>query len=470
MRRRSLLLVILTLFLLTACNNQEEAATKEVDKQEIEETKEPKQNYESIELDVSREALRNLPGGTMMEHLPYEEDVQEFNGFHLPELSPEVESKLPDKLQELTESADDIDTIKKGLLSLLASPHYEKVIDQSENYKPQFQEPYLPDPTKSESQEKKEAPSKAIILLDASSSMLLQADGKMKMQIAKNAVKSFAQSIGQTSEVSLVVYGHKGSEADSDKEKSCSGIEEIYPMGEYKKESFQEAVNSFESKGWTPLAGAIQKATDMSEGYEGGTTVYIVSDGAETCGGDPVQASKTLAASNTNNAVNIIGFDVDAEAENQLKEVAEAGNGNYYKADNPQELENTIQYEWLPSFMDLAWAHTMAPDGWEIGDEYDNAEEFPHKLWYIGWRETLRIDEAIEVMSDNEWISEEQASQLEEWSDKRQKAIKELYYTLAEENRDKTDAKAAAIRDKIDKWVEKMRKLKEERGQTWFNE
>ena len=67
-------------------------------------------------------------------------------------------------------------------------------------------------------------------------------------------------------------------------------------MGKYSKQDFHAAVDSFESKGWTPLAGAIQKAADMSSGYLDGTTIYIVSDGAETCDGDPIQASKDLAA------------------------------------------------------------------------------------------------------------------------------------------------------------------------------
>lgn len=83
-------------------------------------------------------------------------------------------------------------------------------------------------------------------------------------------------------------------------------------MGNYSKQAFHDAVDSFESRGWTPLAGAIQKATEMSS-YQEGTTIYIVSDGAETCNGDPIQASKDLVSKNSNNTINIIGFDVDGE-------------------------------------------------------------------------------------------------------------------------------------------------------------
>src|SRR5690606_31401553 len=176
----------------------------------------------------------------------------------------------------------------------------------------------------------------------------------------------FANTVSNQSNVSLIVYGHKGSESDTDKELSCTSIEEIYPLGEYDKESFDNALSSFESKGWTPLAGAISKAEEMTRDMEGSITIYIVSDGVETCDGDPVKAAKTFADRGEANHVHIIGFQVDKEAEVQLKEVANAGNGDYYYAENAEDIHQTIEENWiLPSRIDLVWAHRMAPDPWE---------------------------------------------------------------------------------------------------------
>ncbi|WP_257029305.1 vWA domain-containing protein [Neobacillus driksii] len=237
--------------------------------------------------------------------------------------------------------------------------------------------------------------------------------------------------------------------------------------GKYSKQDFQTAVDSFESKGWTPLAGAIQKAAEMSSNYLEGTTIYIVSDGAETCDGDPIQASRHLAAKNSNNTVNIIGFDVDGNTEDQLKAVAEAGNGEYFKADSPEELSKTIQNEWLPSTLDLAWAFTMAPDGWELGDEYKIGEQYPLQLWTIGRRESHRLRDAITIMGENNWITDEQETELRDWAMERSDAIKEFYISMAKENRDKADAKSKEIRQRIDEWVAKMKELKQQRGDIW---
>ncbi|MBT2686878.1 VWA domain-containing protein [Bacillus sp. ISL-47] len=456
--------------LLSACSSDKEEVTAKTPAKEKEQQEEKQEKIltdsENISLEVTEEVLLNLPAGTLMDGLAYEKDIENVD-FNTPETDSELKSKMTSKLEELTKETNDVEAIKKGLVSLLASPHYKEVLEKAKVYEPAFEEPYLPDPTKSEGGEEKEAAEKAIILLDASSSMLLQTGGQIKMDIAKDAVKSFAQTIGQSSDVSLVVYGHKGSEADAEKEISCSGVEEVYPMGQYSKKEFHEAVDSFESNGWTPLAGAIQKAAVMSSGYDGATTIYIVSDGAETCDGDPVQASKDLIQNNSSNTVNIIGFDVDGKTEDQLKAVAEAGNGEYFKADNPEELKNTIQYEWLPSALDLAWAFTMAPDGWEMMEEYDKGEVYPRQLFTIGRREAHRILDAVSIMSEQGWITEEQESELRDWGYERSEQMKDLYYDLHEKNREKANTKSAEIKQRVDEWVEKMKALKKERGDIW---
>jgi Ca-activated chloride channel homolog len=471
-KRYSLLFLLFTSLVLAACSNDEpdeeveaEQPAKEVVK--TEETKQSKiEHLKDLSLEVTEENLMDLEPGSMMDDLSYEKDIEDI-GFNTPELDPKLKEKLPAKLEELANETDDLETIKKNLVSLLASPHYKKIIENAIAYEPHFEEPFLPDPAKTVGEEETKASDKAIILLDASSSMLQQTGERAKMEVAKDAVKSFAKTIAQSSEVSLVVYGHKGTDSDADKGTSCSGIEEVYPMGKYAKEEFHGAVDSFESKGWTPLAGAIQKAGQMSSNYDGNTTIYIVSDGAETCDGDPVQASKDLLAQNSESTVNIIGFDVDGEAEDQLKAVAEAGNGEYFKADNPEELKNTIQYEWLPSTLDLAFAFTMAPDGWDMVAEYKVAEKYPLELWTVGRKEAHRIIDAAAIMSENGWITDEQYSELRDWGFERSEAMKELHYAMSKTNREKADIESKEIRQRVDEWVAKMKEMKKERGDTW---
>ncbi|QGS68575.1 VWA domain-containing protein [Oceanobacillus sp. 143] len=298
--------------------------------------------------------MKEQQGGILAADIEPEEEQTESPETTLDESTVE---ELKDELKRLTKKTKEPATIYKGLVYLLGSPNYKEVIEQAEAFEPDFAEPYLPEPGKTEEEVMKEPESgKAIILLDASSSMLLPVDNQVKMDVAKEAVLRFGETIGQDSDISLVVYGHKGSESAADKELSCTGIEEVYPMGTYDEAAFEESLTTFESKGYTPLAGAIEKAKEMSKNFAEAVTVYIVSDGVETCDGDPVQVAAEFVKDDEERTVNIIGFNVDQNAENQLKQVSDAGNGEYYAANNADELKITIEKQWLPSDMDLAWA------------------------------------------------------------------------------------------------------------------
>lgn len=65
------------------------------------------------------------------------------------------------------------------------------------------------------------------ILLDASGSMAGKVDGGQKMALAKQSIQKFAQNLPEGSNVSLQVYGHKGSNSQADKELSCKSTETV---------------------------------------------------------------------------------------------------------------------------------------------------------------------------------------------------------------------------------------------------
>ena len=73
--------------------------------------------------------------------------------------------------------------------------------------------------------------------------------------------------------------------------------------------------------------------------------VYVVSDGEETCGGDPVKEAKELHNSDMKAIINVIGFDVSNAEQRALKEVAREGGGSYKSASSAKELEDQLQKE-----------------------------------------------------------------------------------------------------------------------------
>ncbi len=183
------------------------------------------------------------------------------------------------------------------------------------------------------------------VILDASGSMAQSVPGGVKMDLTKSSIQDFLKSLPPSANVGLRVLGHKGSGADKDKEISCSQTELVYGLEPYNEEKFNGVLNNFSPKGWTGIAKALEEAQkDLASKQGPGVKnmIYLVSDGIETCGGDPVAAAKALHQSNVAAVVNIIGFDVDNQAQQQLKSVADAGGGSYVTVNDAASLKRAF--------------------------------------------------------------------------------------------------------------------------------
>lgn len=184
------------------------------------------------------------------------------------------------------------------------------------------------------------------ILLDASGSMKAKAGSQTKMDAAKESIRHFVSQLPENASVSLRIYGHKGSGSDQDKAVSCGSTEEVYQGVGYQASDLDAALSKVQPAGWTPIARALQAVREDVPKDATETVVYVVSDGIETCGGDPVQAAKKLQESNVKTVVNIIGFDIDNKGQEMLKQVAAAGNGKFIYAHDDRELKKVWRQEY----------------------------------------------------------------------------------------------------------------------------
>ncbi|UFJ39238.1 VWA domain-containing protein [Brevibacillus humidisoli] len=240
------------------------------------------------------------------------------------------------------------------------------------------------------------------IILDASGSMAGKIGEKRKMQLAKEAIQEFAQSLPEGANVSLRVYGHKGSNADEHKELSCSSSELVYPLQPYDAEEIKAALERFEPTGWTPIAGSLRLAQNDMAGLDADkntNVIYLVSDGIETCDGDPIAVAKELSQSEIMPLLNVIGFDVNADGQKQLKAIAQAAEGLYANVTNQeqfkQELERAKEIaerweKWKQNALSEAEAVRIDRHKWI--ERYD-------KDWYEkNWRESLNLGAAIDYL------------------------------------------------------------------------
>ncbi len=179
------------------------------------------------------------------------------------------------------------------------------------------------------------------LILDASGSMAGKIQGNTKNNIAKEATKVFIEGLDYRNQLSILMYGHKGSNQISGKSESCRGVEEIYNLSTIDKDKAIDISNTLKAIGYTPIAKSLEKLKDVFAAKKGENNIAIlISDGGETCGGDPYAVSQTLKAAGIK--VNVIGFDVGGSAEDQLKMIAEITSGTYYSARNLEELNQSL--------------------------------------------------------------------------------------------------------------------------------
>ncbi|MFQ5850562.1 MAG: VWA domain-containing protein [Candidatus Binatia bacterium] len=176
-----------------------------------------------------------------------------------------------------------------------------------------------------------------LFILDVSGSMRGKLDGGTKMDAAKRTFGKLLDSLPKNLQVGVEVYGHRG-------DRDCSAIEVMVPPQPLDGAAVKAKVQGLTPrKGATPIADALATAGETLRGTEGGRTIVLISDGKETCGGDPEATAARLRKEGIGVKIHVVGFGVGEKERKQLQAVAKAGGGNYYDAKNAAGLQVSMQ-------------------------------------------------------------------------------------------------------------------------------
>ncbi|RYD89209.1 MAG: VWA domain-containing protein, partial [Sphingomonadales bacterium] len=153
------------------------------------------------------------------------------------------------------------------------------------------------------------APRRVVILIDGSGSMAARIGGRTKLDLAREAALAFVDGLPPGVEASLLVFGQQGDNSDAGKARSCAGVDTLVPITR-DRAALRSAVGRLRAVGWTPLAAALSRGQELltPSDVRGEQLIYVVSDGEETCGGDPVGVARRINGGATRAIVNIIGF------------------------------------------------------------------------------------------------------------------------------------------------------------------
>jgi hypothetical protein len=176
------------------------------------------------------------------------------------------------------------------------------------------------------------------LILDASGSMLQRMEGKRRIVVAKEVLtEAVLQHIPAGTPVALRVFGHK--QADACRTDLEIPLQPLDPKAAAAKIAGIQAMNLAR----TPIADSLNAIRSDLKGASGGAAIVLVTDGEETCEGDPGKVIEALQAEGMQINLNIVGFAIDnVELAAQFKSWAELGGGRYFAANNQEGLSGAL--------------------------------------------------------------------------------------------------------------------------------
>jgi len=177
------------------------------------------------------------------------------------------------------------------------------------------------------------------LIIDASGSMRAKLkNGQRRIDAAKEAVSQLVTGLPATTRLALRAYGHQSVTA----RKNCKDTQlltSFQAVGDNRGDVIGKT-RGLNARGYTPITLVLELAAKdlKAEQAAKSRVVVLVSDGKETCEGDPCAVARALAEADASLTVHTIGFAVDVAARYQLQCIARVGRGTYWEANSTDKL------------------------------------------------------------------------------------------------------------------------------------
>jgi Mg-chelatase subunit ChlD len=183
------------------------------------------------------------------------------------------------------------------------------------------------------------------IILDASGSMLQKLGTQRRIDIAKQTLTKLTSStIPAGTPFAFRVFGR---EVDS-----CQTDLDV-PVGPLNPAAVAARIAALVAKNGakTPIGASLDKAADDLKSVTGEKLIVLVTDGEETCGGDPAAAIERLRKAGIGTRVSIVGFALDDEKlAATFRRWSDAGGGEFFDAKDAAGLDKSLTEALRPGF------------------------------------------------------------------------------------------------------------------------
>ncbi len=175
-----------------------------------------------------------------------------------------------------------------------------------------------------------------LFLLDASGSMLAKWENTTRIVVAKKLLSDMVDSLKSIPnvDVALRVYGHQSPA----RVKNCQDSKLEVPFSTGNHEAIKKRLASITPQGNTPIAYSIEKAADdFPKDGQARNVIIIITDGLESCDGDPCAVSMALQRNGIFLKPFILGIGMDQKFEDQFQCV-----GDFFDASNIRDFKASL--------------------------------------------------------------------------------------------------------------------------------
>ena len=175
-----------------------------------------------------------------------------------------------------------------------------------------------------------------ILILDGSGSMWAELpEGRSRIEVARDVLDDFLSARDPALPMGVIAYGHN-------RRGDCSDIETLAPVGVQDGQALGQRLRSLMPRGKTPLAEALRRAAAEIPATAEEADIVLVTDGLETCGGDPCAVAAGLAAQGIPIRAHVVGFGLTEGEVRQIACVAEQTGGQILATQSGAELSEAL--------------------------------------------------------------------------------------------------------------------------------
>jgi hypothetical protein len=167
---------------------------------------------------------------------------------------------------------------------------------------------------------------------------------KSKWDVAQQAAIDLIESVPEGRELAFLAYGLNPKRKDG----PCQDVDVIrslLSLTTADKAKLVADVKAMKPAGATPIALSLRMAGAELAKTEDLAKLILITDGMETCMGDPAEEAAQLVKKykHLQGGVDVVGFDVDPKEVAAVARIAGAGQGKFHNAKTVKDLEESIK-------------------------------------------------------------------------------------------------------------------------------